>query len=60
MVRGAKSGSMIFEGILMMLEVSHQKNGAKEELPRIETLTSRFPHSDLDSDFLRPKFQIKV
>jgi hypothetical protein len=37
-----------------------KKNGAKEELPRIEPLTSRFPHSDLDLDFLARKFQIKV
>jgi hypothetical protein len=36
------------EGILM-------KNEVKEELPRIEPMTSRFPHSDLDLDFLRPK-----
>jgi hypothetical protein len=39
------------EGILMMLKGNILKNEAKEELPRIEPLTSRFPHSDLDLDF---------
>jgi hypothetical protein len=43
----------------MMLKGNIPKNGAKEELPRIEPLTSRFPHSDLDLDFLAQKFQIK-
>jgi hypothetical protein len=40
-----------FEGNLMMLKGNIPKNGAKKELPRIEPLTSRFPHSDLDFDF---------
>jgi hypothetical protein len=60
MVRGTKSGSVIFEGIFMMLESKSPGNRAKKELLRIETLTSGFPHSDLEPDFLRPKFQIKV
>jgi hypothetical protein len=55
MVLGAKSGSVIFKGILMMLERQPPGNSAKKELPRIEHLTSRFSHSDLDLDFLRPK-----
>jgi hypothetical protein len=44
----------------MMLKVTISKNVAKEELSRIESLTSRFPHSDLDLDFYARKFQIKV
>jgi hypothetical protein len=44
-----------FEVILMMLKGNLPKNGAKEEVPRNEPLTSRFPQSDLDLDFLRPK-----
>jgi hypothetical protein len=36
------------KGILIMLKGNNPKNGAKEEIPRIEPLTSRFPHSDLD------------
>jgi hypothetical protein len=36
------------------------KNGAKEELARIEPLISCFPLSELDLDFLARKFQIKV
>jgi hypothetical protein len=49
------------EGILMMSKTDNiPKNGAKEVLPRIEPLTSRFPHSDLDLDFFARKFQIKV
>jgi hypothetical protein len=48
------------EGILMMLKGNIPKNGAKEEVPRIEPLTSRFPHSNLDLDFFARKFQIKV
>jgi hypothetical protein len=60
MVCGVRSVSVIFEGISMMLKVNIPKNGAKEELPRIEPLTSRFPHSDLDLDFFARKLQIKV
>jgi hypothetical protein len=45
------------EGILMMLKGNILKNGAKEELPRIEPLTSRFPHSDLDLDFYARKLK---
>jgi hypothetical protein len=49
------------EGILMMFKkVNIPKNEGKEDLPRIEPLTSRFPHSDLDLDFFARKFQIKV
>jgi hypothetical protein len=55
MVLGVKSVSVIFEGILMMLECQSPGNRAKKELPRIETLISRFPHSDLDPDFLCAK-----
>jgi hypothetical protein len=40
--------------------VNNPKNGAKEELPRIEPLTSRFPLSDLDLDFFTRKIQSKV
>jgi hypothetical protein len=36
------------------------QNEAKEEIPKIETLSSRFPHSDLDLDFFARKFQIKI
>jgi hypothetical protein len=38
------------------------KNETKEELQRIEPLTSHFPHSDLDLDldFFVQKFKIKV
>jgi hypothetical protein len=36
------------------------KNGSKEDLPRIEPLTSRFPHSDLDLHVFAGKFQITV
>jgi hypothetical protein len=36
------------------------KNGAKEELPRIKPLTSRFPLIDLDLDFFAQRFQIKI
>jgi hypothetical protein len=43
-----------------MLKNNIPKNGAKEDHPRIEPLTSRFPHSDLDLDFLNRKFQIRV
>jgi hypothetical protein len=43
------------EGILMMLKGNIPKNGSKEDFLRIEPLTSRFPHSDLDLDFLHPK-----
>jgi hypothetical protein len=48
------------ERILMMLKNNIPKNVAKEELSRIEPLTSRFPHSDFDLDFFARKFQIKV
>jgi hypothetical protein len=49
------------EGILMILKKGNiPKNEAKEELPRIEPLTSRFPHSDLDLDFFTRKSQIKI
>jgi hypothetical protein len=48
------------EGILMMLKSNIPKNGAKEQLPRIEPLTSRFPLSDLDLHIFAPKFPIKV
>jgi hypothetical protein len=44
----------------MMLKGNIPKNGAREELPRIEILTSRFPHSDLDLAFLRPKIPNKM
>jgi hypothetical protein len=47
------------EVILMMLKSNIPKNEAKENFPRIEALTSRFPHSDLDLDFFARKFQIK-
>jgi hypothetical protein len=40
------------EGISMMSKINIPENGVKEELPRIEPLASRFPHSDLDRDFL--------
>jgi hypothetical protein len=44
------------ERIMMMLKSNLPENRAKEKvLPRIEPLTSRFPHSDLDLYFLRPK-----
>jgi hypothetical protein len=43
------------EGILMMLK-NITKNIAKEELRRIEPLTSRFRNSDLDLDFFARKF----
>jgi hypothetical protein len=45
------------EGILMVLKGNIPKNGAKEYLPRIELLTSRFPHSNLDLDFLCAKIE---
>jgi hypothetical protein len=48
------------EGTLMMIKYNTPKNGAKEDLPRIEPLTSRFPHSDLDLDFFARNFQIEV
>jgi hypothetical protein len=48
------------EGILMNLKGNIPKNGKKEELPRIEPPTSRFPHSYFDLDFFARKFQIKV
>jgi hypothetical protein len=48
------------EGKLMMLKSNIPKNGAKEDLSRIEPLPSRFPHSDLDLDFFARKFKIKV
>jgi hypothetical protein len=48
------------ERISMMLKRNIPKNGAKEELPRIGPLTSRFPHSDLDLNFFARKFQIEV
>jgi hypothetical protein len=38
-----------------MLKGNIPENRAKEELPKIEPLTSRFTHIDLDLDFLRPK-----
>jgi hypothetical protein len=44
------------EGILMMLKGDILKDGAKEEYPRIETLSSRFPHSDLDLHFFARKY----
>jgi hypothetical protein len=43
------------EGILMMLKRQFPENGGKEDLRIIERLNSRFPHSDLDLEFLRPK-----
>jgi hypothetical protein len=48
------------EGISMMLKGNIPKSEVKEVLPRIDPLISRFPHSDLDPDFIAPKFQIKV
>jgi hypothetical protein len=36
------------------------KNGAKEDPPRIEPLTSRFPLNDLELYFFALKFQIKL
>jgi hypothetical protein len=48
------------KGILMMLKRFYPENGAREELPTIKPLTSRFPLSDLDLDFLAQKFQIKL
>jgi hypothetical protein len=48
------------EGILMMLKRKFLEKRAREELPKIEPLTSRFPHSDLGLDFFIRKFQIKV
>jgi hypothetical protein len=48
------------ERILMILKSNIPKNGAKEEFPRIEPLTSRFPLNVLDLDFYAQKFQIKV
>jgi hypothetical protein len=44
----------------MILKGNIPKSEAKEELPRIESLTSRFPHSYLDLNFFAQKFQIKV
>jgi hypothetical protein len=39
------------EEILMMFKGYLPENRAKEELQRIEPLTSRFPHSNLDLIF---------
>jgi hypothetical protein len=39
------------EGILMMSKINIPKNEAREELLRIEPLTSRFSLSDLDLRF---------
>jgi hypothetical protein len=44
----------------MMLKSLYLKIEAKEELSRIEPLTSRFLLSDLDLDFFARKFQITV
>jgi hypothetical protein len=44
----------------MMLKRNNPKNAAKEELRRIESLTSRFILSDLDLHFLSQKFQSKL
>jgi hypothetical protein len=44
----------------MMLKGNLPEIRAKEELPRIEPLMSRFPHSNLDLDFYARKLQIRV
>jgi hypothetical protein len=44
----------------MMFKGNILKNGANEELLRIEPLTSRFHQSDLDLKFYVREIQIKV
>jgi hypothetical protein len=43
------------EGVLMMLKRYYLENGEKEELPRIDSLTSRLPHSNLELEFFTRK-----
>jgi hypothetical protein len=47
------------EGIFMMMIKYHPENGVKEELPRIDPLTSRFPHINLDLAILRENSKLK-
>jgi hypothetical protein len=45
------------KGILMMSKIKwyYPEKWSKEEIPRIEPLTSRFLHRDLDLDFFARK-----
>jgi hypothetical protein len=58
MVCGAKSGSVIFEGILMMLE-SYSPGSRKKRASENRNSDVTFPHSDLGPDFLPRNSKLK-